>query len=60
MEFQFGDFSVNYAYYGSAGRALTFWKLYLDNRGRDTAKAGQYLALAKDYIDGSVKRMRFD
>lgn len=59
-EFTYADFSVNYAYYGSAGRALTFWKLYLDNRGKDTAKAAQYLALAKDYIDGSVNRMRFD
>jgi hypothetical protein len=30
IEFPLGPFSSNYAYYGSAGRALTFWKLYLN------------------------------
>jgi hypothetical protein len=30
-EIQFADFPANWIYYGSAGRALTFWKLFLNN-----------------------------
>lgn len=38
-EFQYYDFPTNWVYYGSAGRALTFWKLYLNYKGRDEAKS---------------------
>jgi hypothetical protein len=38
-EFPFYDFPAYWAYYGSAGRALTFWKLYLNFRDSDPAKA---------------------
>ena len=51
---------MNWAYYGSAGRALTLFKLYLNNRQTDHAAASRYLSLAKQYIDGSLSRMRYD
>ena len=60
IEFQVGDFPTNWVFYGSAGRALTFWKLYLDFKGRDQAKSEEYLNLAKEYIDGSLERLRYD
>lgn len=59
-EYKFDAFPMNWAYYGSSGRALTFWKLYLNTRVTDHAKAALYLALAKEYIDGALSRMRYD
>lgn len=60
VEFEFANFPMNWAYYGSAGRALTFWKLYLNFKETDQDKARIYLTWAKEYIDGSLSRMRYD
>ena len=52
FEFPYYDFPVYYVYYGSAGRALTFFKLYLNDKYGPSAS--YYLGVAKDYIDGSL------
>jgi hypothetical protein len=59
-EIQFADFPANWIYYGSAGRALTFWKLFLNNEKTNEMDSLKYLLLAKEYIDGSLKHMRTD
>ena len=56
-EFPFYDFPGYYVYYGSAGRALTFFKLYLNDKNGPSAS--YYLQTAKLYIDGSLGRMTF-
>jgi hypothetical protein len=60
-EIQFADFPANWIYYGSAGRALTFWKLYLNYaKNPNQMDHVKYLLLSKEYIDGSLKNMRTD
>ena len=55
-EFPFYSFPPYYVYYGSAGRALTFFKLYLNDRAGPSAT--YYLGQAKAYIDGSLGRIQ--
>jgi hypothetical protein len=59
-ELSFYNFPSNWIYYGSAGRALTFWKLFLNYEDSDEMLALKYLGLAKEYIDGSLANMRTD
>ena len=59
-ELSFADFPANWIYYGSAGRALTFWKLFQNYEQTDRMEAFKYLLLAKEYIDGSLKNVRRD
>ena len=59
-ELQFANFPSNWIYYGSAGRALTFWKLFLNYEKTNQLDSLKYLLLSKEYIDGSLKHMRTD
>ena len=59
-ELSFYNFPANWIYYGSAGRALTFWKLFLNYEDSDEMLALKYLGLAKEYIDGSLANIRTD
>lgn len=59
-EFKFANFPSYWVFYGSAGRALTMWKLYINYKDTDPEKANYYVNKAKEYIDGSLSRMRYD
>lgn len=54
------QYSSAWVYVGQSGRALSFFKLYLNQRTLNPAKAQYYLSLAKQYIDSALAKIIHD